>query len=48
MSNSTYEGAWHEAMEELEEQLHVEGVDDENEGGDEGGKSVIYFSGELS
>lgn len=28
MANSTYDAMWHDAMGELSEQLHVEGVDD--------------------
>ena len=31
MANSTYDNLWQQAMGELGEQLHVEGVDDENE-----------------
>ncbi len=31
MANSTYDNLWQQAMGELGEQLHVEGVDDEND-----------------
>ena len=34
MANTTYDNLWQQAMGELSEQLHVEGVDD---GGDDGG-----------
>ena len=32
MANTTYDSMWHEAMGELNEQLHVEGVDDLGDG----------------
>jgi hypothetical protein len=35
MANATYDNMWQEAMADLGEQLHVEGVeDDDGEGGD--------------
>lgn len=37
MANSTYDNMWQQAMGELSEQLHVEGVDDGDDG--EGGGS---------
>ena len=37
MSNSTYEIMWRDAMGELEEQLNVEGVEDDEQGGGDGG-----------
>lgn len=34
MANATYDNLWQQAIEELEEQLHVEGAEDDNEGGE--------------
>lgn len=31
MANATYDNLWQQAIGELSEQLHVEGVDDEND-----------------
>ena len=31
MANATYDNLWQQAVDELSEQLHVEGVDEENE-----------------
>jgi hypothetical protein len=39
MANSTYDNMWQTAMGELSEQLHVEGVDDGDDGLD-GGNEV--------
>ena len=40
MANSTYDNLWQQAMGELSEQLHVEGVDDGEDGMDGGGHEV--------
>ena len=42
MANSTYDNLWQQAMGELSEQLHVEGVDD-GEDGDGGGQNEVFF-----
>lgn len=34
MANATYDNQWQQAIEELEEQLHVEGAEDDEGGGD--------------
>jgi hypothetical protein len=39
MANSTYDNLWQQAMGELSEQLHVEGVDDGEDEGD--GKNEV-------
>lgn len=38
MANSTYDNMWQQAMGELSEQLHVEGVDDGEDGEGGGGE----------
>lgn len=40
MANATFDNLWNSAVGELAEQLHVEGVDDE-EGGESGGVSFV-------
>lgn len=42
MANSTYDNLWQTAMGELSEQLHVEGVDDGEDGMD-GGNEVSHI-----
>ena len=42
MANATFDNIWNEAMGELDEQLHVEGVENEDEGLAEVEKSVIF------
>ena len=44
MATSTYDNLWNEAMGELSEQLHVEGVDEveENTGGDQQREVTIF------
>ena len=47
MANATYDNLWQQAMGELSEQLHVEGVDDnEEEGGEAQAEvsAVIYIT----
>ena len=43
MANATFDNLWSTAVGELSEQLHVEGVDDEGEGGESSGVSCILF-----
>ena len=43
MANATYDNIWQEAIGELSEQLHVEGVDDEEEEGIDHTEVIIYM-----
>jgi hypothetical protein len=43
MANSTYDNLWQQAMGELGEQLHVEGVDDENDEEAKGQSSAVII-----
>jgi len=44
MANATFDNMWSDAMNELDEQLHVEGVEDDNENPAEVDKSVCFLT----